>query len=87
MSVKVLRVTTGSHLLRFPPKEVAALALGAREAELAEGLSRVVLVRVGLKLRPHQGFHFLHHALSTLAERHFTTASLGADSSVYIYNI
>lgn len=87
MSVKVLRVTTSSHLLRFTPKEVAALALGAREAELAEGLSRIVLVRVGLKLRPDQGFDFLHHITTTFAERHFTTASLGADSSVYIYNI
>jgi len=58
-----------------------------REAEFPEGLGGVVLVGIGLKLRSHQGFDFLSGMGGTFAERHFTTASLGADSSVYIDNI
>lgn len=66
---------------------MAALALGTRETQLAEGLSWVILVWIGLELWPYQRLDFLHGIGGTLAERHLTTASLGADSSVYIDNI
>jgi hypothetical protein len=64
---------------------MSALALSTREAHLLEGLSGVVLVGIGLELRPHQRLDFLAREGTTLAERHFTTLSLGRDSSAYIY--
>jgi hypothetical protein len=64
-----------------------AFALRTRETQFAECFSRVVLVRISLELWPYQGFDFLNNFNFTLADRHFTTSSLGAESSGYIYNI
>jgi hypothetical protein len=64
---------------------VAAVAAGAGEAEFFESFSGVVLIGVGLELGTHEGLDFLGGGRSTLAERHLTTCSLGADSSGYIY--
>ena len=40
---------------------------------------------IGFELRSDQGFDLLGEVGNTLAERHLMVASLGADSSVYIY--
>lgn len=66
---------------------MSTFALAAGEAQLAEGFSGVVLVRIGFELGADQRLDFLHGGGGTLADRHLTTASLGADSSVYIDNI
>lgn len=87
MTKNVLGVTTGCDLLRLAPEVVPALALGSRKTELAECLCGVILVGVSLKLRTDQSLHFLHVPVVTLADRHLTSTSFGADSSVYINNI
>jgi len=64
---------------------VSAFAASTRESHFVEGLSGIILVRVGLELWTDEGFDFLNGGGFTFAERHFTTLSLGADSSAYIY--
>lgn len=66
---------------------MAAFALRSRKSHFDEGFSGVIFVRIGFEFGPNESFDFLSEYEFTLADRHLTVCSLGADSSVYIYYI